>query len=142
MKVKIINVRTAASLGVTTSTLAAMSQLVHAQFIDDAQAGIEDIDNGGSVGTVPDILQNIVNLLLFLVGAISVIMLIIGGIRFIVSSGDAQQAASARNTILYSIIGVIVAVIAYGLVNFVLDSLYNAPATNETPASSQTQPLE
>lgn len=124
MKTKIINVHTLTSLGITAATLTVLSQIAHAQFIDDAQDGISGIDNGGSPGSVPEILQNIVNLLLYLVGAVSLIMLIIGGVRFVVSSGDAQAAANARNTILYSIIGLVVAIAAYGIVNWVLGRLY------------------
>jgi multisubunit Na+/H+ antiporter MnhB subunit len=60
--------------------------------------------------------------LLFIIGAISVIMLIIGGIRYVVSGGDSSAVTSAKNTILYAIVGIIVALLAYALVNFVLTS--------------------
>lgn len=64
----------------------------------------------------------ITNVLLFIIGAISVIMLIIGGIRYVVSGGDSGAVTSAKNTILYAIIGIIVAILAYALVNFVIGS--------------------
>jgi hypothetical protein len=69
------------------------------------------------------IFKTITNILLFLVGAISVIMLIIGGIRYVISGGDQNQVTSAKNTILYSIVGIVVAFLAYAAVNFVIDSL-------------------
>jgi len=59
------------------------------------------------------------NVLLFLVGAISVIMLIIGGIRYVVSGGDQAQVTSAKNTILYAIVGIIIAFLAFAAVSFV-----------------------
>ena len=65
----------------------------------------------------------IVNVLLFIIGAVAVIMLIIGGIRYVVSGGDQAQVTGAKNTILYAIIGIVVAVLAYAVVNFVLTSL-------------------
>lgn len=71
------------------------------------------------------IFQTVVNTLLFLVGAISVIMLIVGGIRYIVSAGDQNQVTSAKNTILYAIIGIIVAVLAWAIVNWLLSFLYD-----------------
>jgi multisubunit Na+/H+ antiporter MnhB subunit len=49
-------------------------------------------------------------------------MLIIGGIRYTISQGDQSQVTSAKNTILYAIIGLIVAILAYALVNFVVTS--------------------
>ena len=69
------------------------------------------------------IFATITNVLLFLIGAISVIMLIIGGIRYVVSGGDQAQVTGAKNTILYAIIGIIVAFLAYAAVRFVTNSL-------------------
>ncbi len=66
------------------------------------------------------VFKTITNVLLFLIGAISVIMLIIGGIRYVVSGGDSSAVQAAKNTILYAIVGVVVALLAYAVVNFVV----------------------
>jgi len=71
----------------------------------------------GSIFTI------IVNVLLFIIGAISVIMLIIGGIRYTVSAGDGNSVTAAKNTILYAIIGLIVAFLAFAVVNWVLGAI-------------------
>lgn len=68
------------------------------------------------------IFKTITNVLLYIIGAISVIMLIIGGIRYTVSNGDSAAVTSAKNTILYAVIGIVVAILAYALVNFVITS--------------------
>lgn len=68
------------------------------------------------------IFKTITNVLLYVIGAIAVIMLIIGGIRYITSGGDSGQVTSAKNTILYAVIGIIVAILAYAIVNFVIGS--------------------
>ena len=81
-----------------------------------------DTGNGCDGG---GIFKQITNVLLFLIGAISVIMLIIGGIRYTVSNGDSSAVQSAKNTIMYAIIGVIVAILAYAVVNFVVGNLAN-----------------
>lgn len=60
----------------------------------------------------------ITDVLLFIVGAISVIMLIVGGIRYTVSGGDSGQITSAKNTILYAIVGIVISILAYAIVNF------------------------
>ncbi len=67
--------------------------------------------------------KKITNILLFLIGAISVIMLIVGGIRYVISGGDQNQVTGAKNTILYAIIGIVVAFLAYAAINFVTSSL-------------------
>lgn len=65
--------------------------------------------------------QDIVNVLLLLIGAISVIMIVIGGFKYVTSNGDQNSIASAKNTILYAVIGLIVAIMASAIVNFVVD---------------------
>jgi len=64
---------------------------------------------------------NIVNTLLFLVGAISVVMVIFGGILYATSQGDSGNVSKAKNTILYAIVGLVVAFIAYAIINWVFN---------------------
>ena len=73
------------------------------------------------------IFGKIVNIMLFIVGAVAVIMLIIGGIRYVTSNGAQDQVTAAKNTIMYAIIGIIVAVLAYAIVNFVVKGLAGTP---------------
>jgi hypothetical protein len=67
--------------------------------------------------------KKISNILIFLIGAVSVIMLIIGGFRYVLSGGDSNAVESAKNTILYAIIGIIVALLSYAAVSFVISNL-------------------
>lgn len=69
------------------------------------------------------IFQVVTNILLFLIGAVSVIMLIFGGIRYVVSGGESTAVANAKNTILYAIVGILIAFLAYAAVNFVITQL-------------------
>ena len=69
------------------------------------------------------IFVTIVNILLFIIGAIAVIMLIIGGIRYTISGGDSSAVTGAKNTILYAIIGIVVAILAFAIVNYVTGAL-------------------
>jgi hypothetical protein len=66
------------------------------------------------------IFQQISNTLIFLVGAIAVIMLIIGGLRYVTSNGEAASIKGAKDTITYAIIGIIVAILSFALVSFVI----------------------
>ena len=63
---------------------------------------------------------DLIGLLLFAIGIIAVIMIIIGGIRYVTSNGDSSQVTSAKNTILYAVVGLVVALLAYAIVNFVI----------------------
>ena len=73
------------------------------------------------------IFKTITNVLLFIIGAVSVIMLILGGFRYTISQGDSSALTSAKNTILYAIIGIVVAILAFGVVNFVIGSFVASP---------------
>lgn len=75
------------------------------------------------------IFNTITNILLFLIGAVSVIMLIIGGVRYVVSGGDQGAVTSAKNTILYAIIGIVIAFLAFAAVRFVTDQLQKSTYT-------------
>lgn len=68
------------------------------------------------------VFKRITDVMLFLIGAISVIMLIIGGVRYVLSGGESGKVSEAKNTILYAVIGVVVAILAYAVVNFVVNS--------------------
>lgn len=69
------------------------------------------------------IFTTIVNILLFVIGAISVIMLIVGGIRYTISGGDSGAVTGAKNTIMYAIIGLVIAFLAFAIVNWVLGAV-------------------
>ena len=58
------------------------------------------------------------------IGFVAVIMMIMGGISFVTSQGDAGKVSKARNTILYGVVGLIVALLAFAIVNFVLTSVF------------------
>lgn len=78
---------------------------------------------GGDETGADGIFQTITNVLLFIIGAIAVIMLVIGGVRYTTSGGNSEQVTAAKNTIMYAIIGIIVAILAFAIVNFVISSL-------------------
>lgn len=65
-------------------------------------------------------IKTVVNLLLYAIGIISVIVIIIGGIRYTTSGGDANGIKGAKDTILYAVVGLVVALLAYSIVNFVI----------------------
>lgn len=74
----------------------------------------------GKETDVNNIFKTIVNVLLFVVGIIAVIMIIISGIRYTASAGNANSVAGAKNTLLYSVIGLVVAIFAYAIINFIV----------------------
>ena len=78
---------------------------------------VDKLDGSGGV------IQTGINILLYIIGVISVIMIIIGGLRYATSGGNASTVTSAKNTILYAVIGLVIAIFAYAIINFVLNNV-------------------
>ena len=79
------------------------------------------------------VFKQITNTVLYIVGIIAVIMLIIGGIRYVISGGDSKKVTDAKNTVLYAIIGLVICFFSYAIVNFVITSL----PSSQNPAKVQ-----
>ena len=90
--------------------------------IADGASAARGVDQAADLFGQTGTFRTITNVLLFLIGAISVIMLIIGGLRYVVSGGDSTAVQNAKNTILYAIVGVVVAILAYAVVSFIISS--------------------
>lgn len=93
---------------------------------EQIRAGLDAVnDDQADTGLFGDngVFETVINTMLFVVGAISVIMLIVGGIRYVVSAGDQNAVQGAKNTILYAIVGLVIAFVAFGMVQFVLNQL-------------------
>lgn len=124
MKKIIKQLAAVAVVPVVGATMGLNSTTAGAQ-VDEINRGINAVGGSNSSATlqVDDIVLAIVNWLLFAVGVISVIMLIVGGIKYATSAGDSNKVTSAKNTIMYAIIGLAVAVLAFAIVGFVVNTL-------------------
>lgn len=69
------------------------------------------------------LIKDIINVLLFVIGAIAVVMIIWGGITFTISAGNAASVKRAKDTIMYAVVGLVVAFLAYAIVNWVIEIL-------------------
>lgn len=72
---------------------------------------------------INNILRTIIHLFSLVVGIVSVIMIIIGGFKYITSGGNDSNVAGAKNTIVYAIIGLVVVALAQFIVRFVLSKV-------------------
>ena len=89
----------------------------------NCNVGITDQD---ATARVNGLIADVINLFSLVVGVVSVIMIIIGGFRYIVSGGDSSNVTSAKNTILYAIIGLVIVALAQWIVRFVLGRVIEA----------------
>lgn len=80
----------------------------------------------GARGQINDLIKDVVNILSVIIGVIAVVMIMIGGLKYIMSNGDPAQTATAKNTILYAIVGLVVVAMAQIIVKFVLTKVNTA----------------
>lgn len=113
-----------------------VAESASAQVSDGLDMTTTDENKSLSVNTL---VKNVINILLWAIGIVSVIMLIIGGFRYVTSNGDSSQVTAAKNTIMYSVIGLIIAIFAYGIVNFVVFRVGGIAITQEQQEQQKAQ---
>ncbi len=89
-----------------------------------------DLSQVKPTGASTDLLTNIrviTNTMILFVGIAAVVMLIVGGFQYVFSQGNEKKTATAKDTIMYSIVGIVVAILAFAMVNFVLGQFSQAP---------------
>ncbi len=79
--------------------------------------GKNPLFGAGSLG------NTIIQTIIFFVGAASVIMIVISGFRYVISGGDPTGVAGAKNSIIYAVVGLVVAISGQIIVSFVLSRL-------------------
>ena len=89
--------------------------------------GLNQLDNSTSCSTtsnatVTSITGLVINILSIVIGIVSVIVIIFAGFRFVTANGDSNAISSARNTLIYAIVGLVIAVLAQVIASNVLNS--------------------
>ncbi len=69
------------------------------------------------------LVEKVIDTLLFITGGIAVVMVIVGGLRYVASAGDQNAVTAAKNTILYAIIGLVISIMAFAIVQFIVGAL-------------------
>ena len=118
--VGVVGIMSLASLTIMPSTVNAAS--TDEGILGGANSAKTEDQNGGLFED-GGIFQTITNTLLFLLGAISVIMLVYGGFRYATSGGNQDSVNAAKNTILYAVVGIVVALIAFAVVQWVIGAI-------------------
>jgi len=141
MIIKLKKLLTTLSAGMLIATWGLPVAAVYAQTdcLNDTGGGISAClndganktdENGQSAGTASErvnkTIRLVINVFSLVVGVVSVIMIIIGGLKYITSGGESSNITGAKNTILYAIIGLVVVALAQVIVKFVLEKTTGA----------------
>ncbi len=91
---------------------------VNNTYIEETK-GTNETDLMGTVTTI-------INVALGIIGLVAVVMIIVGGLNYTTSAGDAAKVKKAKDTIMYGVIGLVVALLAFAIVNFVLTNIFGS----------------
>ena len=89
-----------------------------------------NVDSTATSNDLLNTVKNVINVILGILGVVAVVVVILGGFTFITSQGDAGKVMKGRNTILWGVVGLVVALFAFAIVNFVLDNLAGGSSQN------------
>lgn len=110
-----------AAFGLATLSTVSLSNNVSAQVSDGIGAATTSEMEGRKIDGDSGLVKSVVNILLWVIGILSIIMIIFSGIRYVTSSGDASKTKAAQNTLIYSVVGLIVAIMAWAIVDLVVN---------------------
>lgn len=86
----------------------------------------------GGTSTITNIINVVVNLISLVVGIVAVIMIMVAGFKYITSAGDSSKISSAKSTIIYAVIGLVIVAFAQFIVKFVVHTATTPPAKPKT----------
>lgn len=110
-----------AVFGLATLSTVSLSNNVSAQVSDGIGAATTSEMEGRKIDGDSGLVKSVVNILLWVIGILSIIMIIFSGIRYVTSSGDASKTKAAQNTLIYSVVGLVVAIMAWAIVDLVVN---------------------
>lgn len=89
-----------------------------------AECNLEEPSEG-----LMDTAIRIINVVVGVVAFVAVAVIIVGGVFYVISTGEAAKIARAKNTILYGIVGLVISLLAFAIVNFVVKNIFGTPST-------------
>lgn len=143
-KSKIISAIVVAVLGIFGLSL--MPNIAHATNIceqpnvSDAVLRANGCEGAGEQTKLSDLIIEIVKGVVGSLAIVAVIFVVVGAINYMTSAGDSGKVQKAKNTILYALIGLIISVLAFAIVNFVIAKVIkSAETTKQTPSEDNSQ---
>jgi len=127
VKTVIMGLAAVATLGTATLIAPAVSAATEYEDVKPGTAQTHTTSTDATTVRGTDLmstLQTIINVVLGIIGFVAVAMIIVGGVQYTTSAGDATKVTKAKNTILYGVVGLVIALLAFAIVNFILTNIF------------------
>jgi hypothetical protein len=92
------------------------------RYLAEEALNLDPIKNAGANAGQSQI-NTIVNIVFGIAGSLALLFIVIGGLRYVLSQGDPNAVATAKNTVIYALVGLVVTITAYGIVAFVINHI-------------------
>lgn len=126
IKMAVMGLAAVATLGATALIAPSVNaETAASRYTGDSGTSVESVATGRTTSLMST-LSVIINVALGIIGFVAVVMIILGGVQYTTSAGDAAKVTKAKNTILYGIVGLVIALLAFAIVNFILSNVFNA----------------
>ena len=120
MKKIILTLGAILAIAVPFGIVATSGASIYADAKSEIKGGVDATGGSGAVDANTAI-KNVINTLLFVVGAGAVIVIIVAGIYYVISAGNADTVKKAKNALMYAVVGLVVSLLSYTIVNYVVD---------------------
>ena len=127
---KVLSTIIAMLFGMSMATAGTLPVFAENEFTQESCSSITDAGQREALGcndggtTAPKVVTNLLQVAISIVGIVSVVMIIVAGQRFITAQGDPAQVQQSKNMILYSVIGLIVAILSFAIVTFISANIF------------------
>lgn len=114
------------------------TQNAFANGLSNVQSGVTKTETEAGGLTMQQVINTVISTMLFIVGLLAVIMLIYGGIRYVTSHGDKAQVTAAKETIMYAVVGLVVAIAAFAVIHWITNDVFKGGASSGSSSSESS----
>lgn len=135
---KISKIITAGAGAATLGLVYTQNAFAAGNGLSNVQSGVTKTSDAAGGLTMQQVITTVIGTMLFIVGLLAVVMLIYGGIRYVTSHGDKTQVTAAKETIMYAVVGLVVAIAAFAVVQWITNDVFKGGASSGSSSSESS----
>lgn len=135
---KISKIITAGAGAATLGLVYTQNAFAAGNGLTNVQSGVTTTETAAGGLSMQTVISTVIGTMLFIVGLLAVVMLIYGGIRYVTSHGDKAQVTAAKETIMYAVVGLVVAIAAFAVVQWITNDVFKGGASSGSSSSESS----
>lgn len=135
---KISKIITAGAGAATLGLVYTQNAFAAGNGLTNVQSGVTTTETAAGGLSMQIVISTVIGTMLFVVGLLAVVMLIYGGIRYVTSHGDKAQVTAAKETIMYAVVGLVVAIAAFAVVQWITNDVFKGGASSGSSSSESS----